>query len=211
MDDVIRDSRPNDGIAGIRRSSERVGDAMAKVAGLLYLVCAGLIGFDVVSRRLFGFSSQGTVELSGYILAIGFGLGASHALARKAHVRVDVLVPRMPRQIQVVLHLFALASLDAFLALITWRFWDLVLTSWRQNTREASALFFPVVWVQIPWAIGFTFMLLYTTLFLAEMLVLAARGRGDAVTERLASVSVAEETEEALAAGRPLSEIDRGL
>jgi TRAP-type C4-dicarboxylate transport system permease small subunit len=195
----------------IRGSLERAGEAMANVAGLAYLVCAGLIGFDVVSRRLFGFSSQGTVELSGYILAIGFGLGASNALARKAHVRVDVLVPKMPRRVQVILHLFALASLIAFVALLTWRVWDVALTSWRQDIHEASALFFPVAWPQIPWVIGITFMLVYACIVFIEMLTLVARGRPDAVIDRLASLSVIEETEEALAAGRLVSESERGL
>ena len=53
-------------------------------------LCALFITFDVVARRFFGFSSQATIELTGYALAFGIAWGLAHALATRAHIRVDV-------------------------------------------------------------------------------------------------------------------------
>lgn len=48
---------------------------MGDLAGWVYLLCACFITFEVISRRYFGFSSQGTTEISGYMLAFGITWG----------------------------------------------------------------------------------------------------------------------------------------
>lgn len=58
-----------------RRSVQRLARAMGLVAGWGFIGVAGLITFDVLSRRFLGISTQATTELSGYVLAFGIAWG----------------------------------------------------------------------------------------------------------------------------------------
>ncbi|MDB5383221.1 MAG: hypothetical protein JWO26_2853, partial [Rhodospirillales bacterium] len=84
---------------------------MAHIAGWNYVACALFITFDIVGRSLFGFSSQATVEITGYMLAGGIAWGLAHTLAKRAHIRVDVLVNRLPPRRRAWLHILSLALL----------------------------------------------------------------------------------------------------
>jgi TRAP-type mannitol/chloroaromatic compound transport system permease small subunit len=93
----------------LTRSIERVGDVMDSLAGWMYLLCSLFIALDVVNRRFLGFSSQGTTEISSYMLAFGISWGLAHVLATKGHIRVDVFVMRLPVRVRAYLHELALA------------------------------------------------------------------------------------------------------
>lgn len=69
---------------------------MAWAAGWNYVLCALFITADVLGRNLLGVSSAATVEITGYMLAVGIAWGLAHALAKRAHIRVDVWVNRLP-------------------------------------------------------------------------------------------------------------------
>ena len=58
-------------MTGFWRALERASQHALSVAGWCYLAMTGLICFDIVARRMLGFSSGATSELSGYLLGIG--------------------------------------------------------------------------------------------------------------------------------------------
>ena len=55
----------------------------ALACGYLLLFLSFLVGFEVVARKLFGFSLQGVDEIGGYILAILATIGFSYTLLRR--------------------------------------------------------------------------------------------------------------------------------
>jgi TRAP-type C4-dicarboxylate transport system permease small subunit len=173
---------------------------MGDVAGWVYLLTALFVTFDIVSRRLFGFSSQGTVEISGYLLGFGITWGLSYTLATKGHIRVDVLVQRLPVGLRAYLHGLALLFLTALALLFARRAWDVVLESWEFQAKDVSALAIPLVLVQAPWAIGLTVFAVLTTLMLLETVLMLLLGYQDLVDERLGSRTLEQETEGALEA-----------
>ena len=81
------------------------------VAGWTYVAITALICFDIVARRLLGFSSEATSELTGYLMAIGMTWGMAGTLIERGHVRIDVLVQKLPLGVRVWLHLASLAAL----------------------------------------------------------------------------------------------------
>ena len=81
------------------------------MAGLCYLAITALICFDIVARRLLGFSSGATTEMSGYLMAVGMSWGMAGALYERAHVRIDVLIQKFPLRWRTWLHLFSLSCL----------------------------------------------------------------------------------------------------
>src|SRR3954462_6609153 len=82
-----------------RRAVARLGTVMGYVAGWGFIRTAAFIPFDVTARRFLGFSSQATTELTGYALAFGISWALTHALATRAHIRIDVLINHLPERL----------------------------------------------------------------------------------------------------------------
>ena len=110
----------------LRRGASGIAAVMAHIAGWNYVACALFITFDVVSRSMFGFSSKATIEITGYMLAGGIAWGLAHTLARRAHIRVDVWVNRLPLGIRAALHLLSLLLLGVFAVFCAWAAYGLV-------------------------------------------------------------------------------------
>ena len=95
----------------IRKAATAVAAFMNYVAGWNFIFCAAFITIDVVCRNFGGFSSSATTEITSYMLAFGLAWGLAHALATRSHIRIDVLVNRLPIGVRQYLHAFALVLL----------------------------------------------------------------------------------------------------
>jgi TRAP-type C4-dicarboxylate transport system permease small subunit len=187
-------------LAWQREAIARVAHVMNAVAGWLFVLCAFFVTADVLGRKLIGVTSQGTTEITGYMLAFGIAWGLAHALAVRSHIRVDMLVAKLPLALRGPLHGLALACLAVLAFFMTWRAWALVAESWEFGARDTSALSIPLIVPQTFWAIGITVFFALTVAMLLEVLVLLARGRADRVDGMLGSRTLQEETAEALEA-----------
>ena len=173
---------------------------MAWVAGWNYVACAIFITGDILGRNLFGVSSAATVEITGYMLACGIAWGLAHTLAVRAHIRVDVLVTRMPVKWRAPLHLFSLLLLTGFAAFTAWAAWELVNDSALFDAHDNSALRVPLIIPQGIWATGITAFLVMCGVLLLESLLALLAGRPQQLDALLGSRTVTDETEEALQA-----------
>jgi TRAP-type C4-dicarboxylate transport system permease small subunit len=183
-----------------RHAAEFLGRVMNDVAGWLFVVCALFVTFDVLARKWFGFSSRATVELTGYMLAFGIAWGLADALTTRAHIRVDVLVSRMPLRVRVWMHMLALAFLVTLAFLFVWRAWSVVHDSWEFGARDSSALTIPLIVPQGLWAFGITVFFVVTVLLFVEVLVLLALRRWADVDALLGPRTLIEEADEAIEA-----------
>ncbi len=179
-------------LVALNGAVEKIAFYMGRAAGWAYLLCALFITFDVFSRRFLGFSSKATVEIGGYLLALGTSWAMADALAGRNHIRVDVLVTRMPLLVRSYLHALALLFLFAFTIMLTDRSWAVFTESWALGSRDTSALFIPLVIPQGLWAIGFTVFAALAGVVLARALVLLALGRRDDVERLLSTHTLAE-------------------
>lgn len=189
-------------LARQRRAVERLGHLMSAAAGWLFVVCALFITSDVLGRRFFGVSSQATVEITGYMLAVGLAWGLTEALATRAHVRVDVLVTRLPPGVRAFMHALALVFLAVLGFFLVWRCWAVVQDAWLFGARDSSALTTPLIIPQALWALGITVFFLLTLVMLVEVVLLLAFGHWERVDRLLGPRSVEQETAEALEAAR---------
>lgn len=187
-------------LTALRRLLERAGRVMNSVAGWLFVVCAFFVTFDVVGRKFFGVTSQGTTEITGYMLAFGIAWGLAHGLGTRSHIRVDMLVNRMPLGLRATMHVLALAFLAVMSFFFVWRGWAVVLESWEFNAKDTSALSVPLIVPQGLWAVGLTMFFALTVVMLAEVVVLLALRRTQTIDRLLGSRTLAEETKEALEA-----------
>ena len=184
----------------LRRRLERLSRLMGCAAGWVFVACAFFVTFDVISRKFAGFSTRSTTEITGYMLAFGLTWGMAHALATRSHIRVDMLVSRMPLRLRAYMHTMALVFLVAMLFFFLWRGWAVVFESWEFGARDTSALSIPLIVPQSLWAVGITVFFALAVVLLLEVVVSMARGRADAVDRLLGSRTLAEETTEALEA-----------
>lgn len=184
---------------GLRRAVGALATVMGLAAGWNYVACALFITFDVVGRY-FGVSSTATVEVTGYMLAIGIAWGLAHALGQRAHIRVDVLVNRLPLALRAWLHLVALALLGAFGGFCLWSAWSLLDESLLFDAHDNSALRIPLVIPQGLWLIGIAAFCLMVFVLLLENLLALLAGEAEALDRRLGSRTLEDETAEALEA-----------
>lgn len=191
-------------VVRLRAAIERVGRVMNDAAGWLFVVCALFVSFDVLARKFLNVSSRATVELTGYMLAFGIAWGLADALTTRAHIRVDVLVSRMPLGLRAWMHALALGFLTVLTFFFVWRAWGVVGDSWEFGARDSSALTIPLIVPQGLWALGITVFFGLAALMLAEVVLLLLLGRRREIDRMLGPRTVVEEAEEALdAAGLP--------
>ncbi len=169
-------------------------------AGLCYLAITLLICFDIVARRLLGFSSGATTEMSGYLMAVGMSWGMAGALYERAHVRIDVLIQRFPMRSRLWLHLFSLACLLVSVAFFVWGSFSIALDSWTFGSTDLSSMRIPLIIPQGLWALGFGLFLLAGVAILCRCLVLWWGQHPEQMDQMLNARNYVEEAEETLRA-----------
>jgi len=103
-------------LGAVRRLVDAVGD----IAGAGLLVYCALVIADIVSRRAFGVSFHGTDEIGGYMMSAVVAFGFSAALFDRAHVRIDLFLPRLPRIVSHWLNVAASVALLAYALFLMW-------------------------------------------------------------------------------------------
>lgn len=190
--------------AGFPRTIRKVASAVAAfmnyVAGWNFIFCALFITIDVVCRNFGGFSSSATTEITSYMLAFGLAWGLAHALATRSHIRIDILVNRLPVGVRQYLHAFALVLLTGLSLFFAWCAWSLVGESMLFNAKDTSALAIPLVIPQGLWAVGITMLAVFAVVLLLEISCLLVAGDVAEIDKLLGPRGYQEETQEALEA-----------
>ena len=184
----------------IRKAASAVASFMNYVAGWNFIFCAAFITIDVVCRNFGGFSSSATTEITSYMLAFGLAWGLAHALATRSHIRIDVLVNRLPIGVRQYLHAFALVLLTGLSLFLAWCAWGLVGESMLFNAKDTSALAIPLVIPQGLWAVGITMLAVFAVVLLLEVVCLLVAGDAAEIDKLLGPRGYQEETQEALEA-----------
>jgi TRAP-type C4-dicarboxylate transport system permease small subunit len=170
------------------------------VAGGCYLAMTVLICFDIVARRLLGFSSESTTEINGYLLAIGMSWGLAGTLLERGHVRIDVLLQRMPLKWRALLHVMSLLALCVTVGFFVWGAVSLTLDSMAFGATDLSALRTPLALPQGLWAAGFILFGLAVGGLLMRAIAQCLTGRAAQMDAELTARSYQEEADETLEA-----------
>ena len=184
----------------VRHGISRAVAFMAYLAGWNYILCALFITGDVLGRTFLQVSSAATVEITSYMLACGISWSLAHTLASRAHIRVDVLVNRMPLRLRTILHVFALVLLGGFAVFVAWAAWSLLDESLMFDAHDNSALHLPMAIPQGIWAFGMASFVVMIVALLVEAILGLLLGRFQEVDQMLDSRSIDDEAEEALEA-----------
>ncbi len=182
------------------RCLEWISQRAMFVAGFCYLLITLLICFDIAARQLLGFSTEATIELTGYLMAIGMSWGLAGTLFERGHVRIDVLVQRIPLHIRVWLHLASLLALIVSMIFYVRGSTGLALDSLAFNATDLTTLRTPLVWPQGLWAAGFVLLLLAAIAIAARSIKQLVTGDYAAMDRALMARSYEDEAAETLEA-----------
>lgn len=169
-------------------------------AGWCYMAMTVLICFDIFARRLLGFSSESTTEINGYLLAIGMSWGLAGTLFERGHVRIDVLLQRLPLKLRALLHLLSLLALAITVGFFIWGSVSLTLDSLAFGATDLSALRTPLVIPQGLWAAGFVLFGLAVVGVCARSLSLLFSGQAALMDAELTARNDQDEAAETLQA-----------
>ena len=108
--------------------------------------------------------------MSGYVLAMAVTWGFCYSLRSGAHVRIDMLLPRMSPRIRAIADWLALMGM-AFLAyVITWKMWEKVISDYQKGVVTIDYPLTPVFIPKIVIALGFTLLVITALQMMLSML-----------------------------------------
>lgn len=95
---------------------ERLALALGRAAAWLFVAAACVTVWEVVSRYLFGAPTTWAHATTTASCAVGFALGGAYAFARNEHIRITVLIDRVPPGLRTALEVLALSLGAIYLA-----------------------------------------------------------------------------------------------
>jgi TRAP-type C4-dicarboxylate transport system permease small subunit len=152
------------------------------IGGAMMMATAFAVTFDVVVRKVAGFSLEGADELSGYAFAISTAWAFSLGLLQRANVRIDGIYLLAPTGIRAILDFVALAALSLFLACLLWSGWYMWLDSYQYDARSITSWRTPLAYPQAAWLLGWLWFAVVVVLVFLRCLQAAMQGKfGDVV------------------------------
>jgi TRAP-type C4-dicarboxylate transport system permease small subunit len=132
------------------------------------------------------------------MLGIGIAWGLAGALEARTHVRIDILIQKVPPQYRGYLHWVALATLAVFAGFLVYGAWHTTIESWEFKATDNSLLKTPLIIPQGLWLIGTGVFGIMAVLRVLEVALLLPSGDIDAIEHLTGPRSYVEEAEEAL-------------
>ena len=158
----------------LTRWIEPVARVAAIACGYGVLVLAAAVCVEIIGRKLFGFSLQGVDDIGGYVLAVTAAIGASYAMAMRAHTRIDVLLVRLSPALQALLNAVAMITLAGFAIYASWRGWDVLGESIEFRSVATNPLQTPLWQPQALWVAGLSLFAIFATAYALHALWLLA-------------------------------------
>lgn len=191
-------------IDGMLDRAVAISRATALCGGFLTLGSVLLISFDVLARKLLGFSTGGADELSSYAFAISTSWALAFATLQRANVRVDLVYQHLPKPLSAFLDWLSVVVLATFMAVLTVHAYGVAASSWTQGSAANTPLGTPLYIPQGLWFLGLLWMCLVLALMLVKTSLALVGGRLDEIKAIAGVRSTQEEAEEEAAAGARL-------
>ena len=180
---------------------ERISRIAVWIGGLMIVMTAGLITFEVLLRKIADMSTGGADELSGYALAIGSSWSMGFALLRRAHVRVDAIYGRLAGGPRAWLDCLAILSMTGFALVLTWFCAGVLRESITLDARSTTTLSIPLWIPQGLWLTGFVIFSALSLILSYHAVAALIRGDSEGVRTLVGSRTADEELAEEL--GKP--------
>jgi TRAP-type C4-dicarboxylate transport system permease small subunit len=158
------------GFRAITRVTDKIYFMMAWVCGLELLLLGFFITYQVIARKFLWVMAPATDVMSGYVLAMAATWAFSYSLRSGSHVRIDVLLPYMSKNIRAIADWVAVLSVAFFAYITAWKMWANVVDNYQRgvvtNDYPLTPLFIPKIVV----ALGFTLLVITAVQMLLSLI-----------------------------------------
>lgn len=158
------------GIRAVTRVTDKIYFLMAWVCGLELLLLGFFITYQVIARKLLWVMAPATDVMSGYVLAMAATWAFSYSLRSGSHVRIDVLLPYMSKNIRAIADFVAVFAVAFFAYITAWKMWGNVVDNYTRgvvtNDYPLTPLFIPKIVV----ALGFTLLVITAVQMMLSMI-----------------------------------------
>ena len=158
------------GFRAAARRVDRLSLFLGYVCGLQLLLLGFFITYQAIARQLDWVHAPAGDVMSGYVLAMAATWAFAYTLRSDAHVRIDVLLPRMSPRIRAIADWVALAGV-CFLSVITsWKLWDKVIDDYQKGVVVNDYPWVPVFIPKIVVAIGFSLLVIASVQMMTSLI-----------------------------------------
>jgi TRAP-type mannitol/chloroaromatic compound transport system permease small subunit len=188
------------------RTVDRINSAIGRHVCWLILLAVLISTCNALVRKIFNISSNAFLELQWYLFSGVFLLAGAHALARNAHVRIDVLSSRLSPKgqiwVDIIGLIFFLTPVCVLVIVTSWPvFMESLLTG--EMSNNAGGLILWPARLLVP--VGFTLLLLQGFSQLIKR-VAELQGMAPVQTEQGNAISAEEALAEEIRRARGLQE-----
>lgn len=162
-------------IKGLTETFDGISRYFSIAGGWALLGLSLLIGIDVIGRKFFRTAFQGSDEIGGYVMAVVCAFGFSYALRERAHIRLNILLVRLPNSLRVLANLFAYSIFAAFAYIMLWRALAILIETIQLKAVAPTPLETPMVIPQSLWSLGLAWFSVHITLYLLRLISLIAK------------------------------------
>lgn len=110
-------------LTSIRKVIQRLTRFLCYVGMFLLIPMMLLTAGDVIGRGIWARPLPGAVELSSYMLVVFILMGVAYTQQVKGHVRVSMLVSRLPEQAQSILDIITILLSLFIISILAWQGW----------------------------------------------------------------------------------------
>ena len=158
---------------------DRYSRTLAILGGWALLGLSLYVGIDVIGRKLFALSLQGSDEIGGYVLAIVCAAGFSYTLSHRSHIRLNALLSAFPSGIQAAANVLAYTLLLLLSFMMLWRSSAMLVESFSFKAVAPTPLETPLWIPQGLYVLGLLWFFLHVTVCFFHAVSLAARGQSE--------------------------------
>jgi len=124
----------------ISRGVDRLNEQIGRVVLWLILIAVLISAGNAIIRKAFDTSSNAWLEVQWYLFSAVFLLCAGYTLLRNEHVRIDVLLHRLPKRTQIWIDIFGLVFfLLPAAVLIAWLAWPIFVRAYVSHEMSENA------------------------------------------------------------------------
>lgn len=113
--------------------------SLAKGFGLLFILCVFLLGYEIVSRYVFGAPTIWVHEATVMLVGVNFAVGGIFVLYDRAHINIIVLYQSVPPAAQRVFDVLIGMVSTAYLTVLAYATWGVATQAWRLGERSGTA------------------------------------------------------------------------
>ena len=150
---------------------EKLADVMGYISGYMVPIMVALMSFEVFMRYVLHNPPMIADEFSAYLLVGMSYLGLAYTWKEGGHVRITILVARLPVKVASWIRLFTLLLILAFMIGITKAGFDMIVYARAIGLRSDTWLTFPLFWPQLTVFLGFLMLTLTVLVELARVIV----------------------------------------